>query len=250
MVKKASESLILSIDTATPTQSVAVLRGMRILFEASVNRDTKEGPSLLSLVDVALSQCSLRVADIDRFVVSRGPGAFTGVRVSMAMLKSFALTLDKPLYGLSSLDALARASTAPDYVTAACIDARRGEIYASFYRESEGRFERLTDELLLRPEAFGELTLKMFPKTPVLCVGTAFPHYGEILRKINSQLCCRYAAPSASALGQNMIDAYEDELPEQSLESLEPRYIRIEDFAVSQPFDFSAPGQFRKTVVD
>ena len=112
MVKKASESLILSIDTATPTQSVAVLRGMRILFEASVNRDTKEGPGLLSLVDVALSQCSLRVADIDRFVVSRGPGAFTGVRVSMAMLKSFALTLDKPLYGLSSLDALARASTA------------------------------------------------------------------------------------------------------------------------------------------
>lgn len=246
-MKKASESLILAIDTATPTQSLAILRGSRVLFEALANRESKEGLGLLSLVDAALSQCELRIGDIDRFVVSRGPGAFTGVRVSMAMLKSFALTLDRPLYGLSSLDAIARTAVAPFCVTAACIDARRGEIYASFYREVDGRSERITDELLLRPEAFGELTLKMFPDMPIFCIGTAFPHYGDCLTKINPKLCCRYAAPSAASLGLNMVEAYEDKLPDQSLESLEPRYIRIEDFATPQPFDFSTPGQFRKS---
>ncbi len=246
-MKKASESLILAIDTATPTQSLAILRGSRVVFEALANRESKEGPGLLSLVDAALSQCELRIGDIDRFVVSRGPGAFTGVRVSMAMLKSFALTLDRPLYGLSSLDAIARTAVAPFCVTAACIDARRGEIYASFYREVDGRCEQITDELLLRPEAFGELTLKMFPDMPIFCIGTAFPHYGDCLTKINPSLCCRYAAPSAASLGLNMVEVYEDKLPDQSLESLEPRYIRIEDFATPQPFDFSTPGQFRKS---
>ena len=140
----------------------------------------------------------------------------------MAMLKSFALTLDRPLYGLSSLDAIARTAVAPFCVTAACIDARRGEIYASFYREVDGRCEQITDELLLRPEAFGELTLKMFPDMPIFCIGTAFPHYGDCLTKINPSLCCRYAAPSAASLGLNMVEAYEDKLPDQSLESLEP----------------------------
>lgn len=244
-MKKASESLILAADTATPTQSLAILRGSHILFEATANRETKDGPGLLSLADVALKQCSLRLQDIDRLAVSRGPGAFTGVRVSMAMLKSFALTLGCPLYGMSSLDALARAAASPFHVTASCIDARRGEIYAAFYRLNGGKIVRLSDELLLRPEAFAELTLKKFPDTPILCVGTAFPHYAETAQKINPQLFCRYATPGAGALGQMMAEEYEDRLPDQSLEALEPRYIRDEDFATPQPFDFSAPGQYR-----
>lgn len=244
----SAESLVLSTDTSTPVQSVAVLRGSQVLFEAEISQETKgDGPGLLSLVDAGLKQCELELSGIDRLVVSRGPGAFTGLRVSMAMFKSFALTLDRPLYGESSLEALARAALPCAHVTAACIDARRGEIYAAFYREVDGKVQCLTDELLLKPEEFGELSLKLFPDEIVMCVGTAFPHYTERVCRVNSRLCCRRAAPRASELGRMVLEKYPESLPPVALEALEPRYIRIEEFAVARPFDFSQPGQFRNS---
>ena len=119
------DSLVLALDTATPMQSLALVRGSRVLFEAFIPSQSHEGPGLLSLVDLALHQTGCTLQDIDRFAVSRGPGAFTGLRVSMAMLKSLALTLNKPLYAASSLEAIAFAAlpTTAD-VLAACIDAR------------------------------------------------------------------------------------------------------------------------------
>ena len=102
------DSVVLAIETSTPIQSLAIVHRGNVLFEARIQSQYKEGPGLLSLLDAALKQCQLKLEDIDRFVVSRGPGAFTGLRVSMAMLKSLALTLDKPLYAASSLEAIAK----------------------------------------------------------------------------------------------------------------------------------------------
>ena len=239
------ESLVVATDTATPVQSLAITQNQRVLFEASIQSQSKEGPGLLSLLDAALKQCQIRIEDVDRFVVTRGPGAFTGLRVSMAMLKSLALTLNKPLYAASSLEAIARDNMPCNGVLASCIDARRGEIYAAFYQYRDKKTVALTEEMLFKPAEFIQYVEQHFPDQWIQCVGSAFPHYSEKLESLSNRICCRSAYPRASVLAQMVIEKYPDSLPEIPIEALEPKYIRMDDFALPAPFDFSQPGQFR-----
>ncbi len=86
-------------------------------------------------------------ADLDRIGVTIGPGSFTGLRVGLAFAQGLAAALHRPVVGISALDALtASAGDAP--AVAALIDARRGQVYARFWRggEAEGPAEALTLE--------------------------------------------------------------------------------------------------------
>lgn len=69
---------------------------------------------------------------LDRIGVTTGPGSFTGLRVGLAFAQGLGAALGRPVVGLSTLDVLAAMSPAPD--RAALIDARRGQIYARFWK--------------------------------------------------------------------------------------------------------------------
>ena len=69
---------------------------------------------------------------LDRIGVTVGPGSFTGLRVGLAFAKGLAAALDRPVAGISTLDALA-ASAGDAPAVAALIDARRGQVYARFW---------------------------------------------------------------------------------------------------------------------
>jgi tRNA threonylcarbamoyladenosine biosynthesis protein TsaB len=69
--------------------------------------------------------------DIDRIGVTTGPGSFTGLRVGLAFAQGLGAALDRPVIGLSTLDALAAGAGAG--TVAALIDARRGQVYARFW---------------------------------------------------------------------------------------------------------------------
>jgi len=72
---------------------------------------------------------------IERIGVTVGPGSFTGLRVGLAFARGLGAALGRPLVGLSTLDALA--ASVPDEAVAALIDARRGQVYARFWRGGE-----------------------------------------------------------------------------------------------------------------
>lgn len=72
-------------------------------------------------------------AGLERIGVTVGPGSFTGLRVGMAFAQGLGAALGLPVVGISTLDALA-ASVEGEGATAALIDARRGQIYARFWR--------------------------------------------------------------------------------------------------------------------
>lgn len=70
---------------------------------------------------------------LDRIGVTTGPGSFTGLRVGLAFAQGLGAALDRPVVGMSTLDALA-ASVADAPAVAALIDARRGQVYARLWR--------------------------------------------------------------------------------------------------------------------
>lgn len=83
--------------------------------------------------DAAL-EAGVAFADLDRIGVTIGPGSFTGLRVGLAFAQGLGAALGRPVVGISTLDALA-ASVGDAMAVAALIDARRGQVYARFWRE-------------------------------------------------------------------------------------------------------------------
>ena len=95
----------------------------------------------------AAAGAGVAFADLDRVGVTVGPGSFTGLRVGLAFAQGLAAALDRPVVGVSALDALA-ASAGEAFEVAALIDARRGQVYARFWRDgqADGAAEALTLE--------------------------------------------------------------------------------------------------------
>jgi tRNA threonylcarbamoyladenosine biosynthesis protein TsaB len=81
----------------------------------------------------AMADAGVGFDALDRIGVTVGPGSFTGLRVGLAFAKGLAAALDRPVVGVSTLDALA-ASVEDAPAVAALIDARRGQVYARFWR--------------------------------------------------------------------------------------------------------------------
>jgi tRNA threonylcarbamoyladenosine biosynthesis protein TsaB len=66
---------------------------------------------------------------IDLLAVATGPGAFTGLRIGLAAIQGLAMTLNKPVVGVSALEALAAQVTDAEIVIP-WMDAQRGDVFA------------------------------------------------------------------------------------------------------------------------
>jgi tRNA threonylcarbamoyladenosine biosynthesis protein TsaB len=131
--------LVLALDTTTHGGSVAVLDDDRILVELAGDASRTHTERLPGEVEQVLAQAGIERGAIDLFVVASGPGAFTGLRIGLAIVQGMALVLDRPAIGVSALDAAALGATdAVDMPssTAVWMDASRGEVFGATYRSS------------------------------------------------------------------------------------------------------------------
>jgi len=123
---------LLVVDTALGFCTVAVRDGAHIVARSQpMTRGHQEVLALLA--QAVMAEVGLDFSDLDGVGVTVGPGSFTGLRVGLAFAQGLGAALDRPVVGLSTLDALA-ASVAPDGLpVAAVIDARRGQVYARLF---------------------------------------------------------------------------------------------------------------------
>jgi tRNA threonylcarbamoyladenosine biosynthesis protein TsaB len=109
---------VLAIDTALSACSVAVVRDEQTLATCVEPMARGQAERLSPLVREVMTQAGVSFDMLDRIAVTRGPGAFTGLRVGLAFGRGLALALDIPCIGLSTLEVLAAGASAPRIVAA------------------------------------------------------------------------------------------------------------------------------------
>ena len=137
--------LVLALDTAGSACAVALCRGSDTLARRRQAMRYGHATAVLPMILEVLEAAAAVFADIDRYVVNRGPGGFTGLRVGLAAMSGLALATDRPVVGVDGFDALARQARtlvrAPTPIIAA-IDSRRPEPYVQAYDAAGRRYGR------------------------------------------------------------------------------------------------------------
>lgn len=201
---KRQESLILSIDTATPCSSVALTEGTRkngrVLASLSLSSKITHSRRLLALIDFLMKETEVRWDSIEAVAVSLGPGSFTGLRIGMATAKGLTFGADKPMIGVSTLDGLA-SKCAPSPWICSVLDARKNEVYAAFYSTgADGLTVSDGVPMVISPKKLAEHITD-----PVVMVGDGVNVYGDVWKNILEGRVLFAPAhlhqPSAASLG-------------------------------------------------
>lgn len=150
---------LIAIETATEACSVALyLDGEVRARQAQTPRAQTE--LLLPMLDELLAEAGLLLRDCDGIAYSRGPGAFTGVRIGASIAQGLALGADLPVMPVSSLQTAAQGACRVhgwDRVLVV-FDARMDEVYAGAFVMVDGVATLVGEEHLAAPATL-ELTL-------------------------------------------------------------------------------------------
>lgn len=154
---------ILAFETSAKAASVAIVEDGRLLAESYQNTGLTHSQTILAMAESMLSACGLGPQDIDAVAVAGGPGSFTGVRIGVAAAKGFAWGREIPLYGVSTLEAMARSLGQYSGIICAAMDARRSQVYNAIFRAEAGKLTRLREDRAISLQELGE-DLKTFPE--------------------------------------------------------------------------------------
>lgn len=126
--------IMLVLDTALDRTAVAVTDGRRVAATRVESMDRGHAERLFPMMRSAFDEAGLAPSDVERIVVTVGPGSFTGIRIAIAAARGLALATGCPVVGIDTLSGLAASIPEPaDGPVLAAIDARRGEIYAALF---------------------------------------------------------------------------------------------------------------------
>jgi tRNA threonylcarbamoyladenosine biosynthesis protein TsaB len=137
---------ILAIETATMACAIALRVSSGDEFEVVLDDERRHTESLTPGIRDLLARADLRAKDLDRVVVDRGPGLYTGLRVGVATAIGLSLGASAELVSVTSLELLAhgayRSGVRNSFVSA--VDGRRGELFVQTFS--------LDDEVTSRSE--------------------------------------------------------------------------------------------------
>lgn len=168
---------VLAIETATPACAVGLATADREIT-AVLDDARHHTESLVPGLAEVLARAGLTARDVDRVVVDRGPGLFTGLRVGVATALGLCLATGAELVGVTSLELLAQGARRAGVRGAlvACVDGRRGEVFVQAFD--------LDDEVRARDEpavATPAAVAERWAGRGVTLTGDGVTRYEEVL---------------------------------------------------------------------
>jgi tRNA threonylcarbamoyladenosine biosynthesis protein TsaB len=158
---------VLGIETATPVCAAGLAGENGWIAEARIFAGNTHAEQLPELVRDLLARARIPAERLDGIAVSTGPGSYTGLRIGMAFAKGMAFSLDKPLAGVATMDALV--SVIPRVFPHVCvmIPSRKGEVFRGLYRGDGERWRPAGECVAAAQDKLGE----GLPEGDVLFIG-------------------------------------------------------------------------------
>lgn len=159
--QKHQAGAILALDTSTASMAAAIVNGHDVLAEIQTLAERNHSVHVVTHIKEMLLSSGVTAADIDAIAVGNGPGSYTGMRIAVSVAKTLAWVWNKPLVGVSSLEALAYGAWHQDLGTREektksldgghwvlpIMDARRGQVYSSgFTMTNKEEWSRWSDD--------------------------------------------------------------------------------------------------------
>jgi tRNA threonylcarbamoyladenosine biosynthesis protein TsaB len=120
---------VLALDAATEACSVALL-AEGALISRTIESGKSTAVRILRMAEEVMAEAQVSLSMLDGIAASIGPGAFTGVRISVAVAQGLAFGADLKVVPVTTLEALAlQVLEGPAGRAMACLDARMGEVY-------------------------------------------------------------------------------------------------------------------------
>jgi tRNA threonylcarbamoyladenosine biosynthesis protein TsaB len=183
---------LLALDTATELCSAALwIDGAVTVREAWAPRE--HAALILPMIAELLRERQLRGAHLDALAFGRGPGAFTGVRLAVAVAQGLGYAWGKPLIPVSDLRALAARALETGSATRAlvCQDARMQEVYWGCFERSMDADRRLvqsSEEAVSAPERVALPADWQSSALPVVAAGSGFEVYAALRDQFRDRL--------------------------------------------------------------
>lgn len=131
---------VLAIDTSSMVATCAIMDDEKLIGEYILNHKKTHSQKIMPMIEEILSSCELKPEDIDLYGVAKGPGSFTGLRIGIATIKALAHVNNKPVVGVSTLDALAFNIPFGEGVIVPIMDAKRDRVFTAMYKWENGSF--------------------------------------------------------------------------------------------------------------
>jgi tRNA threonylcarbamoyladenosine biosynthesis protein TsaB len=186
---------------------------------------------LLPWVEELLSEASVELASLDAIAIGIGPGAFTGVRLGVAVVQGLATAAKLPVLPVASLDAIAHqliltpaflSSKAQSFVIA--VDARMEEVYWASYRLTVNKLPQRQGDIHLTPPEHIQLTNIDF------LAGSAVAEFGErVFTSISRPFSPDHVDSTIGVDALGILTCAQDMWTkglQQDIHLLEPLYIR------------------------
>ncbi|MEQ8319516.1 MAG: tRNA (adenosine(37)-N6)-threonylcarbamoyltransferase complex dimerization subunit type 1 TsaB [Rhodospirillales bacterium] len=147
-------TVILGIDTATTGCAAAIVRDEDCLAMACARMARGQSEALMPMIAEVMQQAGLGFGDLDGLAVTRGPGAFTGLRIGLAAARALALTIARPCLGIVTFDILVRQALDDSLIEdmealVVAVDSKREELFIQVY-EPDGSAQN--GPAVLRPD--------------------------------------------------------------------------------------------------
>lgn len=127
---------LLAIDTALGGISVGVqINGRFAGRQMPMQRE--QAALLIPTIQEVLKELSSDFSVLDKIACTVGPGSFTGLRIGLSAARSFALALNLPTIGISTLNLMAY-HYAPKSPMLIVLETKRQDFYGQYY-DADGR---------------------------------------------------------------------------------------------------------------
>lgn len=171
MNANAPKASVLGIDTSAAACSAAIWRGGAVAATESVPMARGHAEALMPMIERTMRAAGLAYSDLAAVAATRGPGAFTGLRIGLAAARGLALAAGIPAIGISAFRAIAAgipARARAGRTLAVAIDTKRGDVYLQCFAAG---LESVAEARVVRPE---EATAAL-PAGPLYIAGDGVP---------------------------------------------------------------------------